>query len=185
MVKKDKAYAVVSQDIDSLLFGATFLIRNLSISGKRKKVNSLNYTSIKPEIISLGENLNILGIDIDQLIALAILVGTDYNKGGIKGIGPKNALKLVKQYKKDFDSMFKEAKWDYFFNFPWSDVFYLIKNMKVTDKYDLEWKDIDEKKIFELLVKKHDFSKERVEKGISKLLKNQKPKEQKGLNDFF
>ena len=44
----------------------------------------------------MAENLNTLGIDQDQLIALAMLVGTDYNKGGIKGIGPKNALKLVK-----------------------------------------------------------------------------------------
>ncbi len=185
MVKKADVYAIVSQDVDSLLFGAPLLVRNLSISGKRKKVNSLSYISAKPELIDLGENLNILGIDRDQLIALAMLVGTDYNKGGIKGIGPKNALKIVKQYNKDFDSMFKEVKWDDFFSLEWKEIYYLIKKMKVSDDYKLEWKDIDEKKIFELLVEKHEFSRERVEKGLSKLLKNQKSREQKGLKDFF
>jgi len=185
MVKKADVYAIVSQDVDSLLFGAPLLIRNLSISGKRKKADSLSYISAKPELIDLGENLNILGIDRDQLIALAMLVGTDYNKGGIKGIGPKNALKIVKQYNKDFDSMFKEVKWDDFFSVDWKEVYYLIKKMKVTDDYTLEWKEIDEKKIFELLVEKHEFSRERVEKGLSKLLKNQKSREQKGLKDFF
>lgn len=185
MVKKRDVFAVVSQDADSLLFGAPILIRNLSISGKRKKSDALSYVSVKPELLDLSENLNNLGIDQEQLIALAILVGTDYNKRGIKGIGPKNALKLVKKYRKDIDKMFDEVKWDDYFDFSWKDVFYLIKKMKVTDEYDLKWKEVDPEKIIKLLVEKHDFSKERVEKGISKLLKNQKPKEQKGLKDFF
>lgn len=185
MAKKGSVYAIVSQDVDSLLFGASLLIRNLSISGKRKKADSLAYTTIKPEVIDLAENLNLLGIDQDQLIALSMLVGTDYNKGGIKGIGPKNALKLVKQHNKDFDKMFNEAKWDDFFDFEWKEVYYLIKNMKVTDNYKLEWNDIDEDKIKELLIEKHDFSPERIENSLSKLLKNKKSKEQKGLKDFF
>ncbi len=185
IVKKNKAYAVVSQDADSLLFRAPLLIRNLSVSGRRKKADSLSYVAVKPEIIDLAENLNLLGIDQDQLIALAMLVGTDYNKGGIKGIGPKNALKLVKQYNKDFDHLFDGVKWNTFFNYSWREVYYLIKKMQVTDDYKLEWKDTDEDKVIELLVDKHNFSKERVEKGLSKILKKQKSKNQKGLKDFF
>ncbi len=185
MVRKDDAYCVVSQDIDSLLFGSPILIRNLSISGKRKKSDSLAYITTKPEKIVLAENLNTLGIDNDQLIALAMLVGTDYNKGGIKGIGPKNALKLVKQHGKDFDTLFKQCKWNDFFNFEWNEVYYLIKNMNVTDDYVLEWNEIDENKVLDILVDKHDFSRERVEKNLSKLLKSKKSKEQKGLKDFF
>ena len=185
MVKKNKVYAVVSQDVDALLFGSPLLIRNLSISGKRKKADSLSYTTVKPEIIYLAENLNNLGIDQDQLTALAMLVGTDYNIGGIKGIGPKNALKLVKEHKKDFEALFKEAKWDDFFDFEWKKVYYLIKNMKVIDNYILEWKEVDAKRLIRLLVDKHDFSQDRVDKSISKLLKKQKSKEQKGLKDYF
>jgi len=185
MVKKNKAFAVVSQDVDALIFGAPLLIRNLSISGRRKKADSLSYATVKPELIDLSENLNILGIDQDQLIVLGMLVGTDYNKGGIKGIGPKNALKLVKNYKKDFDELFKQVKWNEYFNFGWKDVYYLIKKMKVTDNYKLRWEELDVEKIIKLLVEKHDFSRERVEKGLAKLLKNNKSKQQKGLKDFF
>ncbi len=185
MAKEGAAYATVSQDVDSLLFGAPYLIRNLSITGRRKKAGSMTYKTIKPELIDLSENLNILGIDQDQLIILAILVGTDYNKGGIKGIGPKTALKLVKEHKKDFDKIFEEAKWGDFFDFDWKEVYYLIKKMKTTDDYVLKWGDIDKEKIKNLLVKKHDFSSERIDNTISKLLKNQKSKQQKGLKDFF
>ncbi len=185
MAKKGSVYAVVSQDVDSLLFGAPYLIRNLSITGRRKKAGSVSYKTIKPELIDLSENLNLLGIDQDQLIILSMLVGTDYNKGGIKGIGPKTALKLVKEHKKDFDKIFEEARWDDFFDFEWKEVYYLIKKMRTTDDYSLEWGDIDIEKIKEILIERHDFSSERVESTISKLLKNQKPKQQKGLKDFF
>ncbi len=185
MVKKGKAFAVASQDADSLIFGATRIIKNLSITGKRKSTSKLKYESVKPEIIDLSENLNNLGIDNNQLIALAMLVGTDYNPGGIKGIGPKNALKLVKKHKSDFDSLFKEAKWEDFFDFDWEEVYYLIKKIPVTDEYKLEWNDIDIEKIKKLLVDDHDFSEERVSKTLEKLSKEKETKKQKGLGEFF
>ena len=101
---------------------------------RRKKTSKLAYETVKPELLDLAENLNNLSIDNDQLIALCMLVGTDYNVGGIKGIGPKNALTLIKKHKSDFDELFKEAKWSENFKFPWTDVFYLVKKMPVTDK---------------------------------------------------
>lgn len=184
LVKNNDAFAVASQDADSLLFGSPRLIRNLSIAGKRKKTNKLAYETIKPEMIELSENLNHLGIDHDQLIALAMLIGTDYNPGGIKGIGPKNALKLVKKYKSDFDKLFEDAKWPDNFDFPWTDVFYLIKKMPVTDKYELEWKPVDEEKIKKLLVDEHDFSVDRVNSSLNKLAGETQKKQQKSLSDF-
>jgi len=185
IVKKGDAYAIVSQDFDSLLHGAPLLVRNLSIAGKRKMVNKLSYETIKPELINLADSLNELGIDQEQLIALALLVGTDYNIGGIKGIGPKKALELVKKYKKDFDSLFKEVKWEDFFKFPWTEVYYLIKKMPVDEKYKLKWEDIDKEKLVKLLVDKHDFSEERVNNSIKKLMEEKEAKKQKGLQDFF
>ncbi len=185
MVKKGDAFAAVSQDFDSLLYGCSMLVRNLSVAGRRKKSGASSYESIKPEIIDLAENLNNLGIDNDQMIALAMLVGTDYNIGGVKGIGPKNALKFVKKHGNDFDSLFKEVKWDEFFEFRWSEVFYLFKKMPVTDTYNLEWKEPDEDKIHEMLVEKHDFSKERVANALAKLVKRKEAKKQKGLGEWF
>jgi len=181
MVKKGDAYATVSQDFDTLIHGSPLLIRNLSIAGKRKRTGKLGYTTVQPELINLSENLNSIGIDIDQLIALSMLVGTDYNIGGIKGIGPKKAIDLVKKFGKEFDTLFTEVNWDEFFDFPWTDVYYQIKNMPVTDVYNLEWNAVDNEAIRDLLCNQREFSRDRVEKTLDKF----KEKEQKGLGDFF
>ncbi|MCK5282291.1 MAG: flap endonuclease-1 [Nanoarchaeota archaeon] len=185
MVKNDKAYTVASQDSDSLLFGSPKLLRNLSLAGKRKKTNRLAFETIKPELVNLSDILNNLGIDQDQLIALGMLVGTDFNEGGIKGIGPKNAIKLVKKHNNDFDSLFNEVKWDNYFEYPWTDVYYLFKKMPVNDDYSLEWKDIDTDKVYELLVEEHDFSEERVNSTLDKLKQEKEKQTQKGLGEFF
>ena len=185
MVKKDKAFAIASQDADSLIFGAPKLVRNLSITGKRKLSNRLKYETVKPEIVDLSENLNHLNIDQNQLTALAMLIGTDYNPGGIKGIGPKNALKLVKKHKTDFNALFNEVKWKDFFDFDWEEVYYLIKKMPTTDNYELRWKDINFEEIKKLLIVEHDFLEERVNSTLEKLFKEVKTKKQKGLGEFF
>ena len=184
MVKKGDGFTVGSQDFDSLLHGATKVIRNLSITGKRKKTGKIGYETVKPEMIDLSENLNALGIDQNQLIALAMIVGTDYSPGGIKGIGPKTALKLVKQYGTDFDKLFKEVKWQDSFDFEWTEVYYLIKKIPITDSYTLAWKDAEDEKLFSILVKEHNFSEERVSSTLGKLKKEAGPKHQRSLADF-
>jgi len=185
IVKNNEAFAVATNDADALLFGAPKIVRNLSIAGKKKKTNKLSYEAINPDTINLQDNLSFLGISQDQLIALAMLIGTDYNAGGIKGIGPKTALKLVKNHGTNFDELFKEAKWPDFFDFSWLEVFDLIKNIPVTKNYELKWSDADENKIMKLLVDKHDFSEERVKSQMQDLIKNKQQKNQKGLNEFF
>ncbi len=184
IVKNKGAYAVATSDADVLMFGTPRLVRNLNLVGKRKKTSKLAYETVKPEMVELTENLNHLGIDNDQLIVLSMLVGTDYNIGGIKGIGPKNALKFVKKYKTDFDGLFNEVKWKDHFDFPWTEVFYLIKKIPVTDEYDLKWRGIDKEKILKILVDRHDFSEERIGGMMKKLLKETDKREQKGLGDF-
>jgi flap endonuclease-1 len=184
LVKNKDAYAAVSQDFDSLLHGTPRLLRNISIVGRRKKAGTLSYETIEPEIIILKENLKRLGITHQQLIAVALLIGTDYNPGGIKGTGPKNALKLVKKFKSDFNALFKEVNWDGFFDFSWREAFDLIKNLPVTDKYELKWAALDKEKIIKLLCEKHNFSEERVTKIVSALTKIRTQKEQKGLGEF-
>lgn len=186
LVKKGDAYASVSQDYDSLIFGCPLLIRNLSLEGKRKRAGKFAYQMLKPELLSLADNLNHLGLDLDQLIVLAILIGTDYNPGGIKGIGPKTALKLVKENPHDFDQLFQQAEWPkHFPELDWKEIFYTIKKIPLTDSYSLEWQPPDEKKILQFLIKEHDFSEERVNSKLKKLLEEKKKSGQKGLNGFF
>jgi len=184
IVKNKDADYCVSQDFDSLLFGSPIVVRNLSLIGKRKK-SGLSYTTVNPELINLSENLNNLGIDQNQFIVLAMLVGTDYNIGGIKGIGPKNALKLVKKYGLDFDNLFKEVKWGDFFDYTWKKVHELFKKIPINTNYSIRWKEPNKEEVINLLVNEHDFAIERIKIVLDKLLKNKEIKQQKGLGEFF
>lgn len=183
MVKEGDAWAVVSQDFDSLLYGATRLIRNLSIAGRRKKTGVLGTVVIKPEIIEVKQVLKELALTQDQLIMLAMLVGTDYHPGGIKGIGPKKALALVKEHKTS-ERLFAAVEWEKHCSVPWQDIFGLFKNMPVTKDYSLVFKKPKDKELKEFLVNKHDFSLERVEKTLVELHEQQNKQAQRGLGDF-
>jgi len=185
IVKKGNAFAIATNDADALLFEATRLVRNVNMAGKKKRMNKLSFETINPDLIELEANLKHLGINQNQLIALAMLIGTDYNIGGIKGIGPKTALKMVKEYKNNFDAVFIEAKWSEFFEFSWEEVFDLIKNIPVDEDYELKWEDVDEDKIIKLLVNEHDFSEERVRNHIEGLVNIRQKGNQKGLGEFF
>ena len=185
MVKKGSAFAEVSQDFDCLMYGVPRLVRNLTISEKKKLPGKLSFQTVKPEIIDLQENLDSLGINNDELIVISILVGTDYNLGGVKGIGPKNALKLVKECRGDFEGLFKKVEWEKHFDFSWEEVFDLIKKMPVEKDYRLEWKPLDRKKIIKLLCEKHDFSLSRVESSLEKMDKEKEKRTQKGLGEFI
>jgi len=91
------AWAAVSKDYDALLFGAPRLVRFLTLSGREFLPSKGMFRPITPEVIDREAWLAGLGIDGRQLIDLAILVGTDFNEG-VRGIGPKKALKLVREH---------------------------------------------------------------------------------------
>jgi len=138
-----KAWAVASQDFDSLLFGTPVLIRSLSYSGK------------PIEMIELHKVLDQNQLNHDQLISIGVLVGTDYNPGGIKGIGPKKALKLIKQ--KPFKEILKEVQWD--FDVDAKHIFEMFKHPNVGDA-EIKFSGPDIEKIKNLLCSKHDFSED-------------------------
>lgn len=179
-------YASVSQDYDSLLFGASRLIRNLTVSRKRKTYSG--YVEIKPEIIELEKVFNFLEINLEQLICLGILVGTDYNPKGIPGIGQKKALDIVKRYKVPYE-IFKSVEEQILSlpeedKFNWQDIFALFYKPEVSN-HDFEFKQFDEEKIKEILVRRHDFSEERVQKQIDKLKEIKQKSQQKNLGKWF
>src|SRR5574340_300122 len=91
-----QAHASASQDFDSLLFGAKRLVRNFTNSGKRKLPNRNTTIEIEPEIIQLDKTLSSLGVTSEQLVDIGILIGTDFNPDGFERIGPKTALKMIK-----------------------------------------------------------------------------------------
>ena len=77
------------EDYDSLLFGAKRLIRNLTITGKRKIPNKNKDVNIEPEIIHQSQIVESTKLTLEQLVDVGILIGTDFNPGGIPGLGLK------------------------------------------------------------------------------------------------
>jgi flap endonuclease-1 len=97
MARRGAVWAAASKDYDSLLFGAPRLVRFLTLSGKEFLPSVGTFRAITPELIDLDRMLGALGITREQLVDLGILMGTDFNDG-IKGIGPKKALALLRQH---------------------------------------------------------------------------------------
>ena len=97
MNSRGDVWATSSQDYDSILFGSPRVVRYLTISGRKFLPSKGISRPLKPELIELSTFLSYHGITQAQLVDLAILIGTDFNKG-VKGIGPKTALKLIKRY---------------------------------------------------------------------------------------
>jgi flap endonuclease-1 len=97
MAAKGSVWAAASKDYDCLMFGAPRLVRFLTISGKEFLPSRAAFRAITPELIETEAMLESYKITRQQLIDVAILVGTDFNEG-IKGIGPKKAVKLVGQF---------------------------------------------------------------------------------------
>jgi flap endonuclease-1 len=160
MVQKGDARYVVSQDYDTLLFGSPVLMRNLTISGKRK-VHGRTLT-INPERIVLSEVLKGLDITREDLIRISILVGTDFN-AGVKGIGAKTALKKIKN--NEFANVVQENLSD-------TDVDELMAffcNPPVTEDYLLTWKEPDREGVTRMLVDGYDFTPDRVNKALDGL----------------
>lgn len=183
-------WAAVSQDYDSILFGAKRLVRNLTVTGKRKLPNKDVYVEIKPEIIESDELLRKLGLTLDQLIDVAILIGTDYNPDGVKGIGPKTALNIIKKYGDLKKAIEKGAVPRQEVDFDVDRIRELFKNPKVVKPdSSLELAKPNPDEIVEILVKEHDFNETRVSNAIERLVKaSQEAKgasRQTGLDQWF
>jgi flap endonuclease-1 len=165
MAKKGDVDFTGSQDYDSLLFGSPKLARNLTITGKRKLPGKNVYVEVKPEVIELEPNLKRLGITREQLVDIALLIGTDYNEG-VEGVGIKKAYKYVKAYGDVFKVLrvLKVQPKE-----PIEEIREFFLNPPVTDDYEIRFEKPDEDGIIEFLCEEHDFSRERVEKAVEKL----------------
>lgn len=182
MNMRGDVWAVASQDYDSLLFGAVRLVRNLTITGRRKLPGRNVYVEISPELIEAKKVISELGITREQLIDVAILVGTDYNPDGIKGIGPKKALKLIKEYgsleklpviksSQERDNLLAIRQ-------------YFIRP-EVTDNYKIEWREPDVDRLVDFICGERDFSRDRVLGAVRKISEGISKMKTSTLDKFF
>ena len=176
MTRKGETDYCGSQDYDSLLFGAPLLLRNVTISGRRKLPSKNIYVDIVPEVITLNDALKSMGITYEQLIDVGILIGTDFNPDGIKGLGPKTALKLIKQHGTLEAALphIKNAE----FPHPPEQIREIFLHPPVTDTYKVEWREPNVDGIVDFLVREKDFSEDRVRKALERM--NAGAQKQKG-----
>lgn len=165
-----------SQDYDSLLFGAPQLVRNVTISGRRKLPRKKVYIEVIPETVHLDQVLKELDITHKQLVDIGILVGTDFNPDGVKGIGPKTALKLIREHGsiESLPSTLKEAE----FPVDLQRIREIFLHPRVTNNYKLQWKDPDVQGVIDFICRQRDFSEDRVRKALTKMIEG--IKEEKG-----
>ncbi|MGQ9583317.1 MAG: flap endonuclease-1 [Thermoplasmatota archaeon] len=164
MVRTGLASCVSSQDFDSLLFGSPALVRNLTITGRRKLPRKQIYVNIEPELIQLTGVLSSLGVTREQLVDMAILMGTDFNDG-VRGIGPKKALKLIKEH-----GTLERALGAKGIEIPmWAEVRRIFLEPAVEDPGELRFGAPDVGGVVDMLCGEHDFSRDRVEGPLTRL----------------
>jgi flap endonuclease-1 len=184
MVRKGAAYAVGSQDFDCLLFGSPILIRNLTSSERRKLPGKSAYTTVHPEAIRLQPGLNTLEVTQEQLVDIAILIGTDFNDG-VKGFGPKKSLQLIKKTGCLEKAM--EAVPDLGEHLPQQDIDTIRRiflKPDVTEQYSVQWSAPDRSRLLHIMCDEHQFSRERVEPILEKFLPLAQLGKQRKLFDF-
>ena len=161
-----RVWAAASKDYDSLLFGAPRLVRFLTISGKEFLPSQGTFRPIVPETIELESLLRRWEIDREGLVDLAILVGTDFNDG-IKGVGPKKALALVREHGRieRMPAAIQEALGSLEVV---DEVRRIFLHPNVTDAFDVEQSRPDLDGIVGFLCDEREFSRERVDLALER-----------------
>lgn len=181
LVKAGKVYAVGSEDMDTLTFGTPVLLKHLTFSeAKRMPVAEVN----------LEKALRGMEMEMDQFIDLCILLGCDY-MDPIKGMGPKTALKLIREHK-TIEGVLEHIKdsgkkmvvpevW------PYEEAREIFRRPDVTKGADMEikWEAPDVEGLVQFMCTDRGFNEDRIRKGADKLTKALAQKQQGRLDSFF
>jgi len=165
MAAKGDVWAVGSKDYDCLLFGAPILARYLTLTGREYLPSKKTSRRLIPELVKLAENLQTLGISREQLVDLALLVGTDFNEG-VMGIGPKKGLALIRKYglaEKFPEEIRSELPEDL------NGVRNIFLHPHVLENYSLQRGRPDPDGLIEFLNEERAFKRDRVQKVADKL----------------
>jgi flap endonuclease-1 len=183
MSSSGDVWAVASQDYDCLLYGSAILVRNATLSGRRKLPGRgrREYVQVVPERVELEENLASIGLTREQLVDAAILVGTDFNPG-VKGVGPKTAIKLLKTHR-DLEGALraKGVQVEHA-----DEIRSIFLEPEVTEDYSTTFGRVDVDAAIRLLVDDHQFSESRVRSALGKLeVVAPDATRQRSLDSFF
>jgi flap endonuclease-1 len=178
MARRGDVWGSSSRDYDSLLFGTPRLVRYLTIHGQEWLPSRGRARKLEPEIIRLDSFLSHHGITREQLVDMSMLIGTDFNEG-VKGIGPKTALKLIREHG-SLEGMPQEVLSRLDADVEGIRGIYLKPD--VTDDYEVVHTDLNEDELYSFLCDERAFSRERVEVVVSRMKAAQT---QRSLSDWL
>ena len=169
------ADVAASQDFDSILFGARKLVRNFTNSGRRKLPNRNTYIEIEPEIIDYKKNLEALGITREQLIDVGILIGTDFNPDGFERVGPKTAIKMIREHGKLEDVTQIQEQLEMI---DYNAIRKIFLEPEVATVNKIEFGEVRYDDIINYLSNERSFSRDRVNSSLNRLKKSLEKKSQ-------
>ncbi|KAG5548873.1 hypothetical protein RHGRI_014284 [Rhododendron griersonianum] len=175
-----EVYAVASEDMDSLTFGAPRFLRHL-MDPSSKKVPVMEF-----EVLKVLEELN---LSMDQFIDLCILCGCDYCDS-IRGIGGQTALKLIRQHgsiENILENINKE-RYQIPDDWPYQEARILFKEPAVfsdEEHPEIKWSAPDEEGLITFLVTENGFNSDRITKAIEKIKAAKDKSSQGRLESFF
>jgi flap endonuclease-1 len=179
-----------SQDYDTMLFGSPLVVRNLSFSGRRKLPNKNVYIQVEPELMDLKGTLESNGITREQLIFVGIMLGTDFNDG-IKGIGPKTALKIARQLGSVAElKEYIKQKYSEEFELDVQEVFDLfmkpeVKEVNAVQVEAMFRSRVDPTSLGNFMCDERGFERSRIERQTERLLKLSGSIKQESINKWF
>jgi flap endonuclease-1 len=118
-------------------------------------------------VVDLKENLIDLGVTREQLVEVGILIGTDYNPDGVKGVGPKTALKLIKEFGSLKAILARTPELQLPENSDRIREFFLKPDVR--SDYALSWSRPNVEGVVDFLCRERDFSEDRVRKAVDRM----------------
>ncbi|RNF10167.1 flap endonuclease-1 (FEN-1) [Trypanosoma rangeli] len=179
LVKKKKAWAVATEDMDALTFGAPVMLRHLTYSEAKKRPIAEFH---------LDEVLSMTGLTMPQFIDLCILLGCDYVPK-IPGIGPQKAWEGIKKHG-DIETLLQSLdtarhKVPDGFHYEEARQFFLAPEVIPGEEIEIQFCEPDEEGLIKFLVEEKLFNRDRVVKGIQRLRSALTRKTQGRLDQFF
>nr|XP_056707061.1 flap endonuclease 1 [Euleptes europaea] len=179
LVKASKVYAAATEDMDCLTFGSPVLMRHLTASEAKK---------LPIQEFHLNHILQDMGLTQQEFVDLCILLGCDYCES-IRGIGPKRAVELIKQYKsiEKIVQQIDTKKYSLPENWLHREAQQLFLAPEVVDPeaVELKWSEPDEEGLVHFLCGEKQFNEERIRNGVKRLSKSRQGSTQGRLDDFF
>ncbi|CAI4231618.1 unnamed protein product [Auanema sp. JU1783] len=179
LVKNGKVFATATEDMDALTFGSNVLLRHMTFSeAKKMPIKEINLSRVYSDF----------GMDHEQFVDLCIMLGCDYC-GTIRGVGPKRAFELIKNYK-TIEAVLENidlAKYPPPEDWPYKRAreLFLDPEVAANENIELVWKEPDVEGVVKFMCGERNFNEERIRSALAKMQKGRSAGTQGRIDSFF